>query len=111
MEKREVKEMNEVRVSFYETVKDVAFEGHQFVGMGTEGAIFVNAEGNYAVVKVIAKKADFDAEAEVAKVIEREKVNAEKEAERAAKAAEKAEKARKRAEEKAAKEAEAESAE
>lgn len=105
MEKRKVAEMNEVRTSLYNTVVATDFEGHAFKGMGAEGAIFVNADGNYAVVKVIAKSADFDADLAIEEFEARAKVAAIKETERLAKKAEKEEKAKKRAEEKAAKEA------
>jgi len=105
MEKRKPAEMNEVRNSFYVNIEDVAPEDHEFVGMSAEGAVFVNKEGNHAVVKVIAKAIDFDADAAIADFEARQKAAIEKEAAVAAKKAEKAEKARKRAEDKAAKEA------
>lgn len=111
MEKRKPAEMNEVRNGFYGAINADQFPGHEFVGMSAEGAVFVNADGKYAVVKVIAKANEFDGKEAVAEFEAKQVENAKKEEERAAKKAEKEERARKRAEEKAAKEAEAESAE
>lgn len=91
MEKRDVKVEAAVRQAALGTIVQTEFEGAEFVGMVEQGAVFETAGGLTFVVRVIVKRADFDAGAEVeAFALEREakaKAAAEKEAVKARKIA------------------------
>ena len=65
MEKRSVKVEAQVRESVYGELSKVAIANSKNFGRTDEGQAFVTDEGVAYIVRVIIKKADFDAEYEV----------------------------------------------
>lgn len=54
--------MRKAKALFTKNAEQIQVEGYEFVGHGTQGAIFLNKEvDQYVVVQAIAKKEGFDA--------------------------------------------------
>jgi len=78
------KESKVVRESMLETVAGVEFEGMEFVGRTSEGALFRMGE-DFVVVRTIVKSETFDADEALRKFNEAQEKAAAKAAEKAAK--------------------------
>jgi hypothetical protein len=98
------KQMRNAKADFTTAAQTIAVEGYEFVGFGTEGAIFLNkSTDQYVVVKAIAKKEGYDAWEDIEAQEEKDRKAEEREAKRKEKAVKAAEKKREAEREKAEK--------
>lgn len=98
------RQMRNAKADFTVAAQTIEVEGYEFVGFGTEGAIFLNKESDqYVVVKAIAKKDGYDSEEDMEAQAEKERKAEEREAKRKEKAIKAAEKKREKEREQAEK--------
>ena len=87
MEKRTLKDKNEMRELAYSAVEGLNIEGHKLVGRVAEGMVFQNMETGFSVViRAISKEADFDGEFEATEYANEQSAKALEKAAKKAKA-------------------------